>query len=77
VNATVTLTGYDKVTELLRTLADVAEPLVAYARDIAGVPDTDPAVLAIHPLTPSQARAIAARAKVAVDRIGSITALRR
>jgi hypothetical protein len=66
-NAVVKLTGYAKDTELLETIVTVPEGLVPFARTVAGVPETDPYVLAMYPLTASQADAIATEAKLALD----------
>jgi len=66
-NAVVKLTGYEKATELLTTIATVPPGLVPFARTVAGVPETDPGVAAMYPLTVPQARAIAAKADLALD----------
>jgi hypothetical protein len=66
-NAVVKLTGYDKATEWLETALSLPEGVVGFARTVAGVPDTDPAVLAVCPLTPAQAQEIAARADVELE----------
>jgi hypothetical protein len=60
-NAVVKLTGYEKTTEWLGTAMSVPLGLVEYARAVAGVPETDPNVLAMYPLTVEQAAAIAAK----------------
>jgi hypothetical protein len=66
-NAVVKLTGYAKTTELLETVVTVPATLVPFARRIAGVPASDPDVLAMYPLTAPQAEAIAAKADLAVE----------
>ena len=66
-NAVVKLTGYAKDTERLETIVTVPEGLVPFARKVAGVPETDPYVLAMYPLTVSQAEAIATEAELALD----------
>ncbi|MEA2736909.1 MAG: hypothetical protein QOH05_216 [Acetobacteraceae bacterium] len=66
-NAVVKLTGYEKTTELLATIVTVPPRLVPFARAVAGVPETDPGVLAMYPLTIDQAAAIAAEADLALD----------
>jgi hypothetical protein len=66
-NAVVKLTGYEKATELLATMATVPAELVPFARTVACVPETDPGVAAMYPLTVRQAEAIAAKADLALD----------
>jgi hypothetical protein len=66
-NAVVKLTGYEKATELLKTVMTVPSALVPFARTVAGVPETDPGVAAMYPLTVPQAEAIAAEADLALD----------
>lgn len=66
-NAAVKLTGYAKTTELLETIMTVPAALIPFARTIAGVPASDPDVLAMYPLTVPQAEAIAARADLALE----------
>jgi hypothetical protein len=66
-NAVVKLTGYEKTTELLATVVTVPGNLVSFARTVAGVPETDPNVLAMYPLTAQQAETIAAKADLALD----------
>ncbi|HBK08182.1 MAG TPA: hypothetical protein DDZ81_20410 [Acetobacteraceae bacterium] len=66
-NAVVKLTGYEKTTELLTTIATVPSGLVSFAKTIAGVPETDPGVAAMYPLTVPQAEALAAEASLALD----------
>jgi hypothetical protein len=66
-NAVVKLAGYEKTTELLATVVTVPGNLVPFARTVAGVPDTDPDVLAMYPLTARQAETIAAKADLALD----------
>lgn len=63
----VKLTGYAKATERLETIVTVPESLVPFARAVAGVPATDPGVLAMYPLTVPQAEAIATEAELALD----------
>jgi hypothetical protein len=66
-NAVVKLTGYAKATERLETIVTVPKDLVPFARTVAGVPETDPEVLAMYPLTVPQAEAIATEAALALD----------
>ncbi len=66
-NAVVKLTEYQKATELLETVLTVPPRMVAYARRVAGVPDSDPRVLAVYPLSVPQAEAIAAKADLSLD----------
>jgi hypothetical protein len=66
-NAVVKLTGYEKATELLKTIMTVPSSLVPFARIIAGVPETDPGVAGMYPLTVPQAKAIAAEADLPLD----------
>jgi hypothetical protein len=66
-NASVKLAGSEKTTEWLATAVTVPSVLVPFARTIAGVPETDPDVLAMYPLTLEQAMAIAAKGKLPLD----------
>jgi hypothetical protein len=66
-NAAVKLTGYDKRTEWLGTAVIVPAGLVEFARTVAGVPESDPNVLAMYPLTVEQATAIAAKGDLPLD----------
>jgi hypothetical protein len=43
----VKLTGYAKTTEVLETVETVPAALVPFARSVAGVPVSDPHVLAV------------------------------
>lgn len=66
-NADVVLSGYDRKTEVLGTLAVVPARLVGSAREIAGVPATDPGILGVYPLTSAQAERIARFAGAELD----------
>lgn len=66
-NAVVKLTGYEQATELLTTVVTVPPGLVPFARTAAGLPETDPGVAGMYPLTVRQAEAIAAEADLALD----------
>jgi hypothetical protein len=66
-NAVVKLTGYAKSTELLETVVTVPATLIPFAHSVAGVPASDPDVLAMYPLTIPQAEAIAAKADLAPE----------
>nr|WP_294503487.1 hypothetical protein [uncultured Rhodopila sp.] len=66
-NAVVKLTGYAKTTEVLETVVTVPAALIPFARTVAGVPASDPDVLAMYPLTAPQAEAIATKADLALE----------
>jgi hypothetical protein len=66
-NAVVELTGYDKRTEWLGTAVTVPAGLVEFVRTVAGVPESDPNVLAMYPLTVEPAAAIAAKGDLPLD----------
>jgi hypothetical protein len=65
--AEVKLTAYDKQTELLTTAFALPQRVVGYARRVAGVPETDPSLLGVYPLTQEQADLIARRASLSLD----------
>jgi hypothetical protein len=66
-NAEVNLTGYDKRTEFLSVAHGLPQDLVDFARGIAGVPESDPDVLGVYPLSQQQAAEIAQRAGLPLD----------
>ena len=66
-NAAVKLTGYAKTTELLETVVTIPATLIPFARTVAGIPASDPCVLAMYPLTAPRAEVIAAKAELAVE----------
>lgn len=66
-NAVVKLTGYEKTSELLTTVMTVPPAIIPFARSVAGVPEADPGVLAMYPLTIGQAEAIAQKADLALE----------
>jgi hypothetical protein len=66
-NADVKLTGYDKRTEFLSVALCLPDDVVNFARQVAGVPATDPDVLGVYPLSPQQAAQIAGRAGLPLD----------
>lgn len=65
--AEVKLTAYDKQTELLTTAFALPPRVGAYARRVAGVPQGDPSLLGVYPLTPEQADLIARKASLSLD----------
>jgi hypothetical protein len=65
--AEVKLTAYDKQTELLTAEFAVPRQWIAFARDVAGVPETDPRLLGVYPLTPEQVAQIAQKASLSLD----------
>jgi hypothetical protein len=69
-NADLTLTANDKESEYLCKVLVLPPGLLGYARDVAGVPGTDPDVLGVYPLTEQQAAAIANRAELPLDLAG-------
>jgi hypothetical protein len=66
-NADVKLTGYDKRSEFLSVALPVPPNVIGEARRIAGVPETDPDILGVYPLTAQQAAAIASKAALLLD----------
>lgn len=65
--AEVKLTAYDKHTELLTAEFAVPRQWIASARGVAGVPDTDPRLLGVYPLTPEQVVQIAQKASLSLE----------
>lgn len=65
--AEVKLTAYDKQTELLAAVFAVPRHSIGYARRVAGVPDTDPRLLGVYPLTPEQVTQIAQKVSLSLD----------
>jgi hypothetical protein len=66
-NADVKLTGYDKQSDFLSVAFTVPTDVIDAARHIAGVPETDPDVLGVYPLTAQQAAEIADKAALPLD----------
>ena len=66
-SADIVLTGYDRKTEILATIAVVPPRLIGSARHIAAVPATDPNVLGVYPLDATQAVALGRLAHSALD----------
>ena len=67
VNADITLTGYDRTTEILTTFAVVPPHRVLAARTVAHVPASDPGIVGVYPLQPEEAASIAALASTTID----------
>ena len=65
--AEVKLTACDKQTELLSAEFAVPQQWVAFARRVAGVPNTDPRLLGVDPLTSEQVAQIAQTASLSLD----------
>jgi hypothetical protein len=63
----VKLTAYDKQTELLTAEFAVPRRWIAYARRVVVVPDTDPHLLGVYPLTAEQVAQIARKASLSLD----------
>jgi hypothetical protein len=61
------LTAYDKQTERLTAGFAQPRPWIAYGRGVAGVPDTDPRLLGVYPLTPEQVVQIAQKATLSLE----------